>query len=146
MKLPRNVKIFRGQLDAAPFAAVFFLLAIFLVLESKLVFNPGVRIDLPEVRQARPGPMAPTVVVAVDIAGRFYYRSQAMTEEKLQTELRTAVQAAKEPLTLEILADKSAILEPVYRLMSLAGELGFKEVLCVARPQPLPKKVERSSL
>ena len=31
MKFPRNARIFRGQLDAAPFAAVFFLLVIFLM-------------------------------------------------------------------------------------------------------------------
>ena len=28
MKFPRNARIFRGQLDAAPFAAVFFLLRV----------------------------------------------------------------------------------------------------------------------
>ena len=32
MKLPRNAKIFSGQLDAAPFAAIFFLLVLFVLL------------------------------------------------------------------------------------------------------------------
>jgi len=34
MKFPRNARIFRGQLDAAPFAIVFFLLVLFLMLAS----------------------------------------------------------------------------------------------------------------
>ena len=69
MKLPRNVKIFRGQLDAAPFASVAFLLLIFLVLQSKLVFTPGLllRIDAPEVPLDLPGTANPTVVVAVRV-------------------------------------------------------------------------------
>ncbi len=45
MRFPRNVKIFRGQLDAAPLAGVFFLLLIFLVLAS-LVYTPGVPIRI----------------------------------------------------------------------------------------------------
>ena len=43
MKFPRNARIFRGQLDAAPFAAVFFLLVIFMMLGS-LVYTPGARL------------------------------------------------------------------------------------------------------
>lgn len=40
MRFARNARIFRGQLDAAPFAAVFFLLVIFMMLGS-LVYTPG---------------------------------------------------------------------------------------------------------
>ncbi|MBI4657480.1 MAG: biopolymer transporter ExbD [Verrucomicrobia bacterium] len=146
MKLPRNSKIFRGQLDAAPFASVFFLLAIFLTLSSELVFTPGVRINLPEVPQPLPGTVNPRVVVAVDVAGQFYYESLLVKdEEDLRRRLKAVVRASPEPLTLEILADRSAQLEPIYRLMALAGEIRFKEILCVARSQPLPKRAERRS-
>ena len=48
MRFPHNTKIFRGQLDAAPFVGVFFLLVIFLLFNSGLVFTPGVPIRLPE--------------------------------------------------------------------------------------------------
>ena len=49
MRLPRNVKVFRGQLDAAPFAGMLFLVLMFLVLQSKLVFTPVIPLRLPEV-------------------------------------------------------------------------------------------------
>ena len=45
MRFPRHAKIFRGQLDPAPVAGVFFLLPIFLLLGS-LLYTPGVLIDL----------------------------------------------------------------------------------------------------
>lgn len=45
MRFPRNARIFRGQLDATPVAAMFFLLVIFLLLAS-LVYTPGVPVDL----------------------------------------------------------------------------------------------------
>ena len=48
MKFPRNARIFRGQLDASPFVGVLFLVAIFLLLNSSLVFVPGIAINLPE--------------------------------------------------------------------------------------------------
>lgn len=146
MKLPRNAKIFRGQLDAAPFAGVFFLLLIFLTLSSKLVFNPGVKIALPEVRQSLAGSESPTVVVAIDTAGQLYFENQAMTEEELEKRLAAAVKGVKESMTLEILADKSAKFEAIHRLFSLAGEVGFKEVHCVARSQALPKRDSKLSL
>jgi hypothetical protein len=41
MKFPRNARIFRGQLDAAPFAIVFSCLLLFLLLSS-LLYTPGV--------------------------------------------------------------------------------------------------------
>ena len=46
MKFPRNARIFRGQLDAAPYAIVFSCLLLFLLLSS-LVYTPGVSIRLP---------------------------------------------------------------------------------------------------
>ena len=143
MKLPRNAKIFRGQLDAAPFAGVFFLLVIFLTLSSKLVFIPGVKIDLPEVREPLQGTENPTLVVAIDTAGQWYYDSQAIREGELFAALKSAVQSSGEPMTLQILADKSAKFESIQRMLSLAGEIGFKDVHCVARSQPLPKPAEK---
>ena len=35
MKFPRNARLLRSPFDVAPFVAVFFLLIIFLMLESK---------------------------------------------------------------------------------------------------------------
>lgn len=45
MRFPRNAKIFRGQLDPAPVAGVFFLLMLFILLGS-LLYTPGVLVSV----------------------------------------------------------------------------------------------------
>jgi biopolymer transport protein ExbD len=63
----------------------------------------------------------------------------------LRKQLTAAVQSSRAPLTLEILADKSARLDVAYRLMGFAEEAGFKAVHCVVRSQPLPNRAEPPS-
>ena len=48
MRYPRNVKIFRGGVDAAPFAGLFFVTVLFMVLFYSHVFFPGVPVVLSE--------------------------------------------------------------------------------------------------
>jgi biopolymer transport protein ExbD len=141
MKLPRNVKIFRGQLDTAPFASVLFLMVIFMALNSKLVFSPGVRIELPAAGRVLSGSTNAAVAVAVDAANQFYYEHQAIDRTQLTNQLRQAVLRAREPLTLEIQADRDSKVETAYWLMSIAGTLGFKDALWVNATQPLPPVV-----
>ena len=45
MKFPRSARIFRGHLDVAPFASVFFLLVIFALLGA-LIYTPGIPVEL----------------------------------------------------------------------------------------------------
>ncbi|MBM3834110.1 MAG: biopolymer transporter ExbD [Verrucomicrobia bacterium] len=142
MKLPRNVKIFRGQLDAAPFAGVTFLLLIFLMLHTKLVFTPGVRIDLPQVPYRVPGTTNLSTVVAVDMSGTFYYQGKAIPETKLYDELKALRERTKEPLTLEVHGDRTGKLETAFRLWSMAGEIGFENVQIVSRPPLSPVRAE----
>lgn len=52
MRYPRNVKIFRGGVDAAPFAGLFFATVLFMVLFYSHVFFPGVPIALADDEQA----------------------------------------------------------------------------------------------
>jgi biopolymer transport protein ExbD len=139
MRLPRNAKVFRGQLDAAPFAGLTFLLLLFILLQSKLVFTPVIPIDLPQVPGDLPGTASPTVVLAVDRSGQIYYESQAVTSlADLRARLRTAVHDSPEPLSLELQIDESATLKTTAPLLSLASELGVRHAWLVTRPKPQP--------
>ena len=137
MRFPRTNKIFRGQLEAAPFAGVFFLLVIFLLLSSSLVFIPGVPIRLPEAVNL-PGTANPTLVVALDATGQIYFENQLIPENQLKVKLRVAAETSKEPLTLVVQADKSVPYETLQRLLLLAGDAGIKEMLMATRPQVAP--------
>jgi biopolymer transport protein ExbD len=134
MRFTRNAKLFRGQFDAAPFAGVFFLFVIFLVLGS-LVYTPGVIITLPETTNAA-GTDHPTIAVAVDASGQLYFENQLIQEVQLKSLLRAAVTNSAEPLTLVVQADKAVTYERWVRLALLAREVGIQEALLATRPRP----------
>jgi biopolymer transport protein ExbD len=135
MRLPRNAKIYRGHLDATPFAGVFFCLLIFVLLGS-LVYTPGVKIMLPEAAGALPGVAGPVVQVAVGPNGQFYFENQPIQDASLEQRLKTEVSRQSEPLTLLVLADKDVTTEKWARLFDLARRAGIKQILEAVLPRP----------
>jgi biopolymer transport protein ExbD len=145
MKFHRNATIFRGQSDAAPFAAVFFLLVIFMMLGS-LVYTPGARLELQLPRaNGLPGTEKPTVSVAIDADGRLYYENQWIEESALRRRLQEAVKKSAEPLTLVVQADKAASYEMCLRLALLGREAGISEALLATLPRPYAASASRPS-
>jgi biopolymer transport protein ExbD len=140
MRFPHHTKVFRGQLDAAPFLGVFFLLIIFLLLNSSLVFTPGVRISLPEAVNL-PGTDKPTAVVVVDADGHFYFENQICDGARLKVRLQAAVERTPEPITLVVQADKKASIEALVQLGLMARALGIREVLQAVRPPVTPMPI-----
>ena len=137
MKFTRNARLLRSQLDAAPFAAVFFLLVIFMMLGS-LIYTPGARLAL-ELPQGKglPGTDKPTVSVAIDADGRLYYENQGIDEKALFGRLQEAASKSSGPLTLVVQADKRVTHERVMRLTRLASDAGIKEALLATLPGPM---------
>ena len=133
MKFPRNARLLRSPFDVAPFAAVFFLLVIFLMLGG-LVYTPGVRIE-PPLADGLPGTDQPTVAVAVDAGGRYYFANQIVSEEQLTNDLRAAAKKSREPLTLVIHADKAVTYDQLIRLMLLARDAGIHNALGATLPR-----------
>src|ERR1044071_8214767 len=98
MKFPRNARIFRGQLDAAPFACVLLLLVIFLML-TNFVYTPGVHVELP-VANDLPGIEGRSVKVAIADNGQLYFENHAMEPKALRQRLAEIAKESTEPLTL----------------------------------------------
>jgi biopolymer transport protein ExbD len=136
MKFPRNARLLRSQLDVAPFAAVFFLLVIFVMLGS-LIYTPGARVELQLPRaNGLPGMDKPPVSVAIDADGRLYYENQWIEENALRSRLQEVARNSPEPLTLVVQADKSVSYERLMRLALLAREAGIPEALLATLPGP----------
>jgi len=133
MRFPRNARIFRGQLDFTPFASVFFLLVIFVMLGG-LVYTPGVRVQLPMASDL-PGTDQPTVTVAVDASGRLFFRNQLIEADQLQSRLREEVTRTGSTLTLVVQADKDLTQDKLERLLSLARAAGIQEALLARLPR-----------
>ena len=145
MRFPHQTKIFRGQIEAAPFIGVFFLLIIFLLLQPAFVFTPGLPIELPEADQL-PGTDNPTVAVAVDASGNFYFNNQLCDEARLREQLTAAVTASHEPVTLVAQVHREVRVDVLIRLSLLARSVGIREVLQAVRPAVLPQpRVEEAA-
>ncbi len=136
MRFPRNARVFRGQLDASPFVGVLFLLLIFFLLNSALIFTPGVPLELPE-SSGWPGPTNPIVTVAVDAAGELYFQNQVTTEQSLETQLADAA-ARQQPLTMVLLTDRRVPSEMIIRLITMGRRLGIRDAVLATRPPPDP--------
>ena len=133
MKFPRNTRILQGRFDVAPYAGVFFLLVIFLLLAA-LVPTPGVPLQL-TAADGLPGAVGTTVNVAVDRLGRFYFQNHMVNETDLKQDLRSAVQKSREPLTLVIQADESVTGANLVRLTMLADGVGIHHSLLATLPR-----------
>jgi len=133
MKFPRNARIFQGQLDATPFASVFFLVLIFVLLGSRL-YTPGVHVELPQADQELGGTDHPTITVAVAKDGRLYYENQEIVKDALEQRLREAA-AQSHDLTLVVHADKDVTYENLVGLSLMAGKAGIYDLLFAIRPR-----------
>jgi biopolymer transport protein ExbD len=138
MKFPRSARIFRGHLDVAPFASVFFLLVLFALLGA-LTYTPGIPVEL-QLPQADnlPGTDRPLIAVTVDAAGRFYYENQAIEESELKTSLRRAAKNSPEPMTLLVQADKQVAYDRLMRLVLLGRDAGITNALWATLPHVYP--------
>ena len=135
MKFPRNARIFRGHLEIAPFASVFFLLVIFISLSS-LMYTPGVKIQLPTADNL-PGIDKPSVSVAIDGNGRLYYANKSIVEADLKNELKNELRkTAGKPLVLIVHADQQVTYKMLLSLTLLAREVGISEALLATLPNP----------
>jgi biopolymer transport protein ExbD len=135
MKFPRNAKILRSPFEMAPFAAVFFCLVILLMLGA-LIPVQGLRTQLtPPSAGNLPGVAGPTVGVAVDAVGRFYFANQIVTSElQLSNDLRRAATDAREPLTLVVHADQTVTYGQLLHLTLLARDAGITNALFATLP------------
>jgi len=142
MKFPRNVRILKGPPDYSAFAAVFFLLVMFIML-GPLVYTSGVRVQLP-VSGELPGTDRPSVHLAVDAEGRLYFQNEEITESELSVRLQAAVKQSGEPLTLVIQADKAVTMEQFTRLGTLARNAGIHDALQATLPRLIEAPTARA--
>ena len=134
MKFPRNAKILRSPFEMAPFAAVFFLLVVLLLLAALLPVQ-GLRVQLqPPVADDLPGIDKPTVAMAVDASGRFYFANQIVSVAQLNSSLSNAVKKSRVPLTLVIHADKNVTEDQLIHLALLANHAGIQNALLATLP------------
>jgi biopolymer transport protein ExbD len=124
LRYPRTAKVFHGQIDAAPIAGVFFLLVLFLLLHSSLVFTPGIKIDLNDydtLIAKRTG----VRMVKIDRKGSFLYNGKALKESAFYETIHEERSKPMPPTTFIVETDPLTKPEILARLKTSATEMGI---------------------
>ncbi len=158
-----NLKAFAGAVDPIPIIDLFFLLLIFSLIGSSLVFQPGIQVQLPRAPATEMHGL-PKIVVTISRptsetqAGRemVFFNDSLVTWDSLEKRLRQEVRDKrlamgrtateeekrsghrKEPL-LVLRADAGVAYEKIIRVMSLARSLDLG-VYLVTDPDKAPAR------
>ncbi len=139
MRFKRRVSIFSGQLELTPLVDVVLLLLIFFVLSSTYIFNPGVKVELPE-SAASTDVQTTDLVLTITEKNEVYFRDKLISPlegyEQLHTELRKARLAhGDEVPRLIVNADEKIPWGRVIHIMGIAYEEGFVTQFAGVRPK-----------
>jgi len=100
--------------------------------------TPAMRIALPVVPD-KPGVNTPSVMVAVNANGQYFYENQLVRKDSdLQAKLAQAASASREPLTLVLKMDREVVVDIFVKLSEMARKAGFVNVVVGTRPSLRP--------
>ena len=136
MRVKPTVRVFAGRLDVIPLVNVIFLLLIFFVISSSMVFQAGITVDLPRATDPEMR-AADKLVITITSADQLYFNDKPVKWDELERELRELVIDRKVVMArrgagegtprqpgysalIVLRADKNAPYSRVLEVMSLA--------------------------
>ena len=137
MKFKRSVKIEEGRLEITPLIDVVLLLLIFFMLTSSFVFNPGIKVNIPEYSSAeiiKPTDLVVTITKSNEVFFKGKYMSPIDDFKQLKLEFRKAAREAEDP-RLIVEADIAVPLGKVTEIMSMANKEGLNNQAIATRPK-----------
>ncbi len=153
MRTRSHLKIFSGKLDFVALVDLLFLLLIFFLVGTSLVFQPGIPVDLPPAH-GLPASPAEKIIVTIARDGSVFLNDRPVPEYQLQSRLRETVEgrtaftaerlnlqtgdrAESRPPRIVIRADRNVNHEKIVEVMSLARSLGLG-VYLITDPERRP--------
>ncbi len=155
MRIKTNLEVFAGPMPLAPLVDVVFLLLIFFMMSSSLVFWPGTRVDTKvQLPSAHTSSMsaADKLIITITRSDLLFFNDEKVEWDDLERRLNEAVRRSKlatarqkalpqsaierlrTPLVV-LRADKSIPYEQVIEVMTLARSLNLGVYLATAMPQ-----------
>ena len=132
MRFKRNLAIAKGLMDMTPLIDVVLLLLIFFMLSSSFIFNPGVKVDLPEYTSSESLEKS-DIVVTITKELLYLYNDNSVAYQELRRQLREA--ALENPnARLIIKAAKEVPHGDVVKVMVMAKEAGINNQAFATRP------------
>jgi biopolymer transport protein ExbD len=128
VKISTNLKILEGNYNYIPFISVFFLLLIFLMLNSSFVQVSSINIELPPL----PGQpvSAEKLVVTIDKNQNYYFNDQVMDLKTIKEQLANIVSKYQVD-SIILRADQNTPQGAVAKILSLANSLNLIVYLAV---------------
>ena len=133
-----TLKIHAGEFDAVPLLNVFFLLLIFFIVSSSLVFHPGIPVELPRA-PASDMRSVEKIVITITAANQVFFNDTPVHWDELERQLRELVlnsrmfmarrsgssgpEGADSAPMLVLRADARVPYDSVVHVMSLARSL-----------------------
>ena len=134
MRYQRNIKIIKNRVDGTAFSTVLIFIIFFLLLESSLIFKPGIAVNLPSPESVRlPGMTGPSLMVGIDHLGQYYLSGKALSAEEIQKQLIRAKENNADT-TIVIVSDKDTKVEALADLSAMTYQSGLQKVLIATRP------------
>ncbi len=124
MRFARNATVFKGSIDAAPLASVVFLLLIFVVLHSALVFAPGIKVELADFQKIAGTNQFKIVTVQAD--GQVEYNKQVYPEKKFLEKLALDEKKNLIPPVLIVKEEPGAPTAVFERLRAAVADYGTR--------------------
>ncbi len=160
-----NARVFAGRLDPVPLINVVFLLLIFFLICSSLVFHPGIPVELPPAVNPAMN-AADKLVISLTRSGQVFFNDEPVRGmDDLERKLRERVlddkiaaanmagqrlsgpgdTSVRSPAVV-LRADRRVPYERVVEVVSLARSLNLGVYMAAAQPQtpekPAPKTME----
>lgn len=132
MKFKRNLSIAKGLMDMTPLIDVVLLLLIFFMLSSSFIFNPGVKVDLPESTSSETLEKS-DIVVTITKELLYLYNDDSVEYGELEQKMRRAAQDNPNA-RLILKAAKDVPHGDVVRIMLMAKEAGISNQAFATRP------------
>lgn len=134
MRYQRNIKIIKNRVDGTAFSTVLIFIIFFLLLESSLIFKPGIAVNLPAPESVKlPGLTGPSLMIGIDHLGQYYLSGKALNEEEILKQLIRAKEKNTDT-TIVIVSDKDTKVEALANLSAMTYQSGLQKVLIATRP------------
>ena len=132
MRFKRHIKIEQGKLDLTPLIDVVFLLLIFFMLSSSFIFQPGIKVKLPESKVSETKKEKSYEVILTQ-ENLVFFNGERISIEGLKRKMKIISKHSPDAVLI-IRADENARHKHVVQIMSIIKMNGIKKLAIATRP------------
>lgn len=119
----------------APLIDVVFQLLAFFLLTWNYLHLPTLDVSLPESSTALISRSSFTLVISVHSNGSYSLEGETLTADRLSEQLEQRVRASSEPVSAQILSDRTAPVQSLISLLDILRSLKIQDISLTSLPR-----------